>query len=572
MNGLFQFLGREPFFVIFGIVALGMWLGRKKVAGIEMGSVVCIILAGLLLSMWAFRSSGVSLALPPVLETVFFNLFIFSMGVKVGPQFFAGLERDGWHMVAIGLIVAVVAPALAWTLGMLFEWPQGTVAGVLAGSNNSSATFGAASAAVQSATFEPAPGSTRELVTASLSAAFALCYTVSQVQFVLLMRLMPKLARFDAPKAAQEFETSMRGGHSAPLPGTAEAGEVADRSIAVRTYRVAASTIGGHTIAQIRARAPTVSIETVRRGDQWLPPDDTLSLEDGDTVAVSGSLSDQVKVREVLGPEVPDAEARMRVQLHTVDVVIGRREAAGRPLPELLTLLRPGLYPNAVFRAGEELSLGPETRLQVGDVVRVTGSEPRLEELARRAGQIIRSSHTSDILTLAIGLLIGAGLGAIPVPIGRASITFGAAAVLVTGILFGWLKTRHPALGGPISEGGRRLMEDLGLNVFTAVLAVNSGQAVLQVMDGGPVWSLIISCILVSSVPALVAWWIGRHVLKLNPALLMGAVAGARQNTSSMQAAQEESHSAVPGIGYPVPLAITTVALSIVAYFFALFE
>jgi putative transport protein len=67
------------------------------------------------------------------------------------------------------------------------------------------------------------------------------------------------------------------------------------------------------------------------------------------------------------------------------------------------------------------------------------------------------------------------------------------------------------------------------------------------------------------------AWWIGRHVLQLNPALLMGAIAGARQNTSSMQSAQEQSKSAVPGIGYPVPLAITTLALSVVAYFFALF-
>ena len=76
---------------------------------------------------------------------------------------------------------------------------------------------------------------------------------------------------------------------------------------------------------------------------------------------------------------------------------------------------------------------------------------------------------------------------------------------------------------------------------------------------------------MISLLPELVAWWVGRHVLKLNPALLMGAVAGARQNTTSMRAAQKESRSAVPGIGYPVPLAIATIALSIVGYFFALF-
>ena len=133
------------------------------------------------------------------------------------------------------------------------------------------------------------------------------------------------------------------------------------------------------------------------------------------------------------------------------------------------------------------------------------------------------------------------------------------------------VKTRHPALGGPIAEGARRLMEELGLNTFTAVLAVNSGQAVYEVMTSGPVWSLVASCMIVSGVSAIVAWLVGRRVLHLNPALLMGAIAGARQNTASLRAAQEETASAVPGIGYPVPLAITTVCLSVVAYFFAIF-
>jgi putative transport protein len=224
-----------------------------------------------------------------------------------------------------------------------------------------------------------------------------------------------------------------------------------------------------------------------------------------------------------------------------------------------------------VFRAGAELPVGPGTVLKKGDVIRVTGAEAHIEDLGKQVGQVIRASHASDVLTLAIGLLAGAALGAIPVPMFGVTISFGAAAVLVTGIVFGWLKTRHPALGGPISEGGRRLMEELGLNVFTSVLAINSGQAFYQVLTEGPVWSLVFSCLIISSVPALVAWWVGRHVLEINPALLMGAMAGARQNTSSMQAAQELSQSAVPGIGYPVPLAITTVALSVVAYFFALF-
>jgi putative transport protein len=237
-----------------------------------------------------------------------------------------------------------------------------------------------------------------------------------------------------------------------------------------------------------------------------------------------------------------------------------------------MSSLGPGLYPNAVFRAGVELPVGPQTELKKGDVLRVTGTDRRVAEFGARVGQVIRSSHTSDVLTLAIGLLAGAALGAVPVPLFGIRVSFGAAAVLIVGIVFGWLKTRHPALGGPISEGARSLLEEMGLNVFTAVLAINSGQAVYQVIVGGPVVPLVISCVIVSGVPAIVAWLVGRHLLGLNPALLMGAIAGARQNTASLRAALQESQSAVPGIGYPVPLAITTVALSVVAYFFAIFS
>ncbi|GFE80336.1 transporter [Steroidobacter agaridevorans] len=571
MAELYQFLHSQPFFTIFSVVALGMWLGAKKIGGISLGSVVCIILVGLLTSVTAYNVADVSLALPDVLQTVFFNLFIFAIGVKIGPQFFSGLERDGWHLVAIGLLVAVLAPVLAYACDWLFDWPEGAVAGVLAGSNNSSASFGAATSAVQSGGRKIASGGSVDTVTGALSAAFALCYTVSQVEFVLLMKLLPKLARFDAPAEAHAFEMSMRGDRTAPLPGTVEAGEVADVSIAVRAYRVEATTIGGRTVAEIRSKAPRVSIESVRRENRWLTPDETLKLEPGDEVVVEAPVAAQVRVREALGPEIPDVEARSRSPVHTVDVVVGRRDVVGSTLPELMTRLGPGLYANALFRAGAELPLGAGTKLKMGDVIRVTGAEAKLACLGKEVGQVVRATHISDVLTLALGLLVGAALGAIPVPMFGISISFGAAAVLVTGIAFGWLKTRHPAFGGPISEGGRSLLEVLGLNTFTAVLAINSGQAVNEVMHGGPVWSLILSCLIISAVPALIAWWIGRHVLRMNPALLMGAIAGARQNTSSMQAAQEESQSAVPGIGYPVPLAITTVALSVVAYLFALF-
>ena len=124
MAGLFGFLQSQPFFSIFLTVALGMWLGRKQVRR-DLARLGRLHHPGRARPQHrGLRTRNLSLALPDVLKTVFFNLFIFAIGVKMGPQFFAGLERDGWRLIAIGAIVAVLAPVLAYACGWYFQWPR----------------------------------------------------------------------------------------------------------------------------------------------------------------------------------------------------------------------------------------------------------------------------------------------------------------------------------------------------------------------------------------------------------------------------------------------------------------
>jgi putative transport protein len=288
-----------------------------------------------------------------------------------------------------------------------------------------------------------------------------------------------------------------------------------------------------------------VSLGLVRRDGEW--DSRRRHPAEGDQVVVVAPIAAHVRVREALGPELPDAEARALRELHTVDVVVRRQEAAGRSLQQLLSRLGPGLFPNAVFRAGEPLQADGSTVLQLGDVLRVTGTEPHIAELGKSVGRVVRASHASDVLTLAIGLLIGAALGAIPVPLFGVSISFGATAVLLTGIVYGWLKTRHPAFGGPISEGARQLAETLGLNVFTAVLAVNSGAPCTRCSCTGRCGRCAKP--LISGAGS--AGVVDRARAEAQSALLMGAVAGARQAAASMQSALKRTDSSVPGVGYP---------------------
>ena len=219
-----------------------------------------------------------------------------------------------------------------------------------------------------------------------------------------------------------------------------------------------------------------MTIELVRRPIEWLTPVDDTRLEAGDQVVVSAPLASHVRVREALGPEVPDAEARARLRLATVDVVIGRHEAAGRPMQAPARRRGPGpLRERAVSRrrgaAAHDRRRAQGRRRDSGD--RRRSAHRGVRQPCRSGDPVVaRVGHPHPGHRPAHRR----ALGAVPVPIFGVRISFGSTAVLVTGIVFGWLKTRRPELGGPISEGGRRMMEDLGLNVFTAVLAINSGR------------------------------------------------------------------------------------------------
>jgi putative transport protein len=137
-------------------------------------------------------------------------------------------------------------------------------------------------------------------------------------------------------------------------------------------------------------------------------------------------------------------------------------------------------------------------------------------------------------------------------------------------VAFSALRTRNPALGGPFPEPARQLFEDLGLNVFVAVLGLNAGLGVVKAIESGAIVPVLIGSVVLGLLPPLVGWALGQYRLKMNIAELLGAVAGARCSSPGMRAAQETAHSAAPAIAYPVTFAISNVLLTIMSYLFAL--
>jgi putative transport protein len=170
-------------------------------------------------------------------------------------------------------------------------------------------------------------------------------------------------------------------------------------------------------------------------------------------------------------------------------------------------------------------------------------------------------------LYLAVAMAIGYLVGIISLTLGGIPFALGTSAgCLLAGIFVSYFRSRNPEFGGPVSEGARSFLQDIGLNMFVAVLAANVGPKILQSFQGTTViWVAVIGT-LAALVPPFVSFFIGVKVFKLNSIISAGASTGARNNTPGLNAICEESKSAVAAVPYPVTYAVGVVLALIGGY------
>jgi putative transport protein len=403
-------LGKQPFVLLFLVVAAGYGLGRLQVKGVGLGATASTLIIALLVSLVAARR-GVVFSIPDFASTIFFNLFMFSVGMKVGPQFVSGLRSGAKQFVALAVLIPLLSVGLMFAVRALFHLGPGFTPGIFAGANTATPGLGAAQAAFSASKLT---GAARADALGNLSTAFAFSYCISMVAFIVIMKVAPGIARRDVKKAARDFEASIRGAGTLPLPGVGDEFFGGTLPGDVRAYTLEGGRAVGHRLAEVREAYPLVSIERILRGGRMLEARDDEVLQVGDTLALYGRLPRLLAAGPRIGPEVDAPEIR-DIGVETVDVVIHNPAVVGRKLIDLARDVGHGLVLNALFRAGEQIPAGPETIAEKGDVVRVTGGRWRIATLERHLGRVVRSSLATDIVTLALGLAAGGLIGMITV-------------------------------------------------------------------------------------------------------------------------------------------------------------
>ena len=540
-------LRQHPELAIFLTLALGFLLGRVRVGTFKLGNVVGTLLAGVLIGQLAIK-------VHPLVEVVFFDLFLFATGYKVGPQFFRGLKKNALPQVLLTLVSCATSLVVTVVAAKALGYDCGTAAGLMAGAFTESTVIGTAGDAIARLNL---PSLEKQRLLNNIPVAYAVSYLVG-TGFVVwfLSSLAPRLFGIDLKAESRKLEAQMSA------TSDEQSGEHSGyREWDMRAYRLA-DAFAGLRIADLeKSFVPErVFIERIRRDSRIVDAAPDTVLHAGDFVVVLARRRVLLREGSAIGVEVEDHEL-LDFPVVTADVVVTNRAVVDQTTPMLIEQYGRGVTLEKLIRGGEELPFTLETTLQRGDVLRVVGATQHVERLGKFLGYIERPSSETDVVFVGLGIFVGGLLGMLSLNVGGLPLSFTASGgALIMGLVFGWLRSVRPTFGR-IPEPALWVFDTVGLAVFIGVVGLNAGPSFITGLRvTGP--SLLVVGFLVAATPHAATLLFGRYVLKVNPVILLGSCAGAGTATAALRAIQDEAGSKLPALGYTVPYAIGNILLT----------
>jgi putative transport protein len=553
MEHIAGFLHDLPVLCLFLSIVLGQIIGRFHFKGVGFGAVVGTLIAGIGIGILAKPE------LPELLRWAFFYLFLFSIGYSVGPQFFGSLKKAALPQIALAVVVAVSGLAAVISVTIAFGFDEGLAVGLLSGGMTQSAALGTGLSAIAEL---PIADEAKATLIANAPLADAITYGFGDLGLILFLTwLGPKMLRADLKREAKELEQRLSGGRAG--------GEVlSGAQYGFRVYRVENTQTAHSTLGTLEDRfaEARLSVQRVQRGEELLTLNPALELKHGDRIVVSARRKAFSSAERDIGPEIDDA-ALLSVPVKTAAVVITKREVIGRTLGEMAADPNfRGVYLNSLQRGPELMPREAWTVLERGDLLHIVGAPEDVERVGRLAGFVERDPSKTDLAFLAGGISAGVLLGLLKLSVAGIVLGLGTAgSILVIGLVAGWVRSRYPVFGA-IPEPAQRLLMDIGLIVFIAVVGLHAGPHAVEAYrtSGGAYFARIfIAGIIVTVVPLAVGAITARLVLKMSPLMILGGLAGAQTCTPGLNALREASDSNIGSLAYTVPYAIGNILLTI---------
>jgi len=542
-----ELLRSQPEIALFASLALGYFIGSFKIGPIQLGGVCGTLIVALLLGQTGAR-------LAPDLKNIAFALFIFALGFTGGPQFFANIGR-GWRYGLLSIVEIVSVLILIMLAVLVLRLDAGTAAGLLAGAATESAVIGTASEAISKLGFADAETARLQ---ANIVTAYSVSYLFGLVTIVLFTsQFAPLLLRVNLREEAERVWHKLGG------DGALDEGQrMGAPALVGRAFRVGPA--AGLSIGTLEQRyGSNLTVEQVDRNGASVPIAPGLLLAADDLVLVAGRREALVAAAAAIGTEVADARFGA-LPVERVDVVLTRREAHGQSVAQLREQAGPdqgrGVYIAAVTRLETRIPALPGTELNRGDVLTLVGAKADVARGARQLGYVLPPTQKTDFVYLGLGVLAGMAIGHLGGRIGGVSVALGTGGgCLLSGLLFGWIRSRYPLIGS-LPSAAAQILKDFGLATFIAAVGLSAGpDAIKLVREYGVALPFV--GILMVLIPGLLSLWIGRMFLKLDAPMLLGAIAGQQCSTPAISALVGVTGNSTPVIGYTITYALSNILL-----------
>lgn len=509
------------------VIALGTAFGKLKVSGVSLG-VTGILFVGI-----AFSHFGLNINehLLHFMKEFGLILFVYSIGLQVGPSFFSSFREGGMKLNSLAAIVVLLGVATTIALYYITGLPMTTMVGVMSGAVTNTPGLGAA----QQTYSDIAMGADAS----DLATGYAVAYPLGVIGAILTLLLLRYVLRINT----KEEE--------------AEAGAGADAHKHPTTSRVSVEitnpSIEGMHVAELHKLLLREFVLSRICHEDSEPElvDATTVLHVGDKLLVIASPDDADAVVAVVGTRIEMNWQDISKDMISRRIVITKPELNGRRLSDLQIRSTCGVTITRVNRAGIDLLAAGNLQLQLGDRVTVVGSELSVKQAEKRFGNSLKRLDHPNLIPIFIGVALGVILGSIPFhfPGIPQPVKLGlAGGPLIVAILIGRYGP-HYKMVTYTTVSANLMLREVGISLFLAGVGLGAGESfVPTIVGGGYMWILYGAIITV--LPLLIAGIIGKVFFKLNYYTLIGVLSGSLTNPPALAFSSDQTATDAPAVGY----------------------
>jgi putative transport protein len=540
MTWLFELHKTQPIAFAVGMLAfvcvLGMALGSVKFRGIGLGT-SGVLFAGILVGHFGQDVDHHTLEFVKEFGLI---LFVFTIGLQLGPGFFAALRQQGVKMNALAAAIVVLGAAGTPLAGWLAGFDPAAVLGIFSGASTNTPSLGAATQALGTL-----PGINPDRLTLP-ALAYAVTYPTAIAGIIGTLLLLKQILRIDPAREAADFAAKNRN-QVEPLER--------------HTLVVTNQNLDGLRLDTVPGRLESrVTVSRVRHGDETHAATDATVIHRGDLLAVIGTRVGLDQFERVIGQRSDEDLVLAESGITFRRIVVTDRNVLGKTVGELNLDGRFGVAVTRVTRADLEMSAVPGLQLQFGDQVQIVGRDMDLDKASAALGNSLKELNETHFIPFFIGITLGVALGTMPIafPGLPQPIKLGlAGGPLIVALILGRLgRIRRQVWHMPVNTN--LAFREFGIALFFAAVGLSAGAKFFATVFSptGLQWLIAGACVTV--LPLLTIGVFARVVLKMNFMDLSGLLAGSMTDPPALAFASNIAGSDAPTVGYATVYPLTT--------------